>query len=127
MLTMNFTAPKILEDPMRLVEGEGEVALGVVTPLPTMSMMAIAPRLARCKLRDAREDARGNPERSDPADGGICLRMLVEGAPVAMRVSRNAVTIWANRGFLDLFGYQNRNDVVGRRSATYGRPRADRR
>lgn len=114
MLTMNFTAPKILEDPMRLVEGEGEVALGVVTPLPTMSMMAIAPRLARCKLRDAREDARGNPERSDPADGGICLRMLVEGAPVAMRVSRNAVTIWANRGFLDLFGYQNRNDVVGR-------------
>ncbi|MGE5361187.1 MAG: PAS domain S-box protein [Bacteroidales bacterium] len=42
------------------------------------------------------------------------FRTLIEDAPVAIRVGRNKRTLYANRRYLDLFGYDEADELLGR-------------
>jgi len=42
------------------------------------------------------------------------FRILIEQAPVAVSISRSGTTMYVNQKFLDVFGYRNADELVGR-------------
>lgn len=78
-----------------------------------LSILGFGARLALSKFREA--DAMGKIRRTSIAlvESEGRFRTLIEEAPLAISISRNAKTLWANRVFLNLFGYSDVQEVEG--------------
>ncbi len=63
------------------------------------------------------------PQSNDPPDGARApedaFRRLVESAPDAVVISRNAVVLYANPAAVVLLGYENAAELVGQSMATF--------
>jgi len=76
----------------------------LLTDLANDLAYGIQARRARAERTRAIEELEDSEKR---------FRTLIEDAPIAVGISRNAVSIYANQSYLRMFGLENINDVVG--------------
>src|SRR5579872_694370 len=78
-----------------------------------LSILGFGARLALSKFREAEAVRQIRRTSIALVESEGRFRTLIEEAPLAVGISRNAKTLWVNRVFLELFGYGDVREVEG--------------
>ena len=77
------------------------------------SILCFAARLALGEFRETEADRRLRAVHGALAQSEARFRTLIEDAPLAVVISRDAKTLWVNHKFLELFGFTDAKELVG--------------
>jgi PAS domain-containing protein len=77
------------------------------------SILCFAARLALGEFRETESDRRLRAVHGALAQSEARFRTLIEDAPLAVVISRDAKTLWVNHKFLELFGFTDATELVG--------------
>jgi len=92
----------------------------------TLRTEGVASPIVRGMAHDVTERVKTEKERKKAEEAlqasELRLRTLIEGAPVAIAMGRNAVNLYGNPAFRKMFGYQSAEEVIGRPIAGYWSP-----
>ncbi len=78
-----------------------------------ISIVCFGARLALSEFREAEAARRLRLAHGALIESEARFRTLIEDAPLAVGISRSAKTVWVNRKYLELFGYESKEELVG--------------